>query len=428
MDNRKIAISIIVLLFFAGLASAFTYSSWVSRSFKIGDGYWINLNGQGIGNGSLQDVTCISGCTGFGNGTFDGANATNLNASNITTGTLADARLSAAAQNFNSTYTYLLTNDGTTTYAKNGRTNNIDYSGSSATVLQSVFTAMTSGGQVFIKSGNDYNLASTPELDTRSNIVITGDYPTLISSSGNVCIRLIDSNNVTISRLKFNGNAVADSGVQSFRSRDVLISENIFTNFIQSSINLQYLTTKNKRWVIEKNHVYNNTASAALGAIYGNTVENITVSQNHIQTTLNHSDGIYFLGALNIIVTDNQVYDITNYGIDIDQGLNVIISNNRVLTTVASSTGISLAASNNSIVMGNTITAPTGIATSAGAGEHNFYNLITINNVVSTTASMNTIGGGGTEGNNVIFGNVFKGGTNTINQYYNTTGQNYIFP
>jgi len=72
-------------------------------------------------------------------------------------------------------YSYIIFTDGTNYYAKNGRTGQIDFSGTDAgTVIQNVINAIRNGGTIYIKAGT-YPLKKPLDLTTTTGIKIVGD-------------------------------------------------------------------------------------------------------------------------------------------------------------------------------------------------------------------------------------------------------------
>ena len=70
-------------------------------------------------------------------------------------------------------YSYIIYTDGTTVYAKNGYTGQIDFKGSDASaVMQNVLNALTNGGKIFIKNG-DYIF--TKRVFGYRSVVIEGE-------------------------------------------------------------------------------------------------------------------------------------------------------------------------------------------------------------------------------------------------------------
>ncbi|MGC9203179.1 MAG: glycosyl hydrolase family 28-related protein, partial [Thermoproteota archaeon] len=71
-------------------------------------------------------------------------------------------------------YSYEIYTDGTTVYAKNGKTGQIEFSGTdAATVIQNAINALTDGGTVYLKKGL-YILSNTINI-TNHGIHLVGE-------------------------------------------------------------------------------------------------------------------------------------------------------------------------------------------------------------------------------------------------------------
>jgi len=90
MDKKTFILAALFILIIIPTALA-AYATFKHAAFAIGDGKDINLSGNAIGNGTIKNVYCSENCTGYFNST---SIATETNASNLTTGTIPNARVS----------------------------------------------------------------------------------------------------------------------------------------------------------------------------------------------------------------------------------------------------------------------------------------------------------------------------------------------
>jgi len=171
----------------------------------------------------------------------------------------AQTQILITPQSFTEPYNYIVFCDDTDsdgicdiTYAKNGRTGAIEFSGADAgAVIQLAINALLKGGDVFIKAGV-YNINSVIKL--RSDTQLIGEGGTLLSFNNvDTAILLDNVYNVLIEKLKLDGgwssqkaivvrncdgghNTVRDVWIDRFftairlEAIDKLVSHNVFEN------------------------------------------------------------------------------------------------------------------------------------------------------------------------------------------------------
>ena len=105
-----------------------------------------------------------NGGTGSNSATFSGANITSLNASNISTGTLANARTTASSSNGAST---IVARDASGNFTANTVTANVTGTATNASnLITTNFSIVESGGNLLIK----YGATSIMKIDSGGNV------------------------------------------------------------------------------------------------------------------------------------------------------------------------------------------------------------------------------------------------------------------
>jgi len=117
---------------------------------------------------------------------------------------------------FTETASYVIWTDGTTVYAKNGKTGAIEFSGSDASaVIQSAINALTNGGKILLKNGvyNVYASSPIPPIEPKDNVSIEGESRTktiikVVGGSGYVVRTTAKRTNIGIRNLMIDGNGM----------------------------------------------------------------------------------------------------------------------------------------------------------------------------------------------------------------------------
>jgi len=112
---------------------------------------------------------------------------------------------------------YIIFTDGTTYYAKNGVTGQIDFSGIVAsTVIQSTINqiGVLGGGNIFLKKGT-YTCSTTLNIANRDRITLLGEEGTIIRCTVTIdpLLHIATSTNITINGLTFQGTGAGSAMV-----------------------------------------------------------------------------------------------------------------------------------------------------------------------------------------------------------------------
>ena len=338
-------------------------------------------------------------------------------------------------------YSYVIWTDGTNYYAKNGKTGQIDFSGTDAsTVIQNAIDQLIgTGGRILLKSGV-YNITSTIKIG--SHITFEGEAIGYYSSPTPTILRLANganvpllvakgeaqngkSNYITIRNIWFSGNAqnqtTAVDMVDLSKGSSVLIDRCYFYGAKRTALIVIYA------WVI--NSIFSNIGSSAISAITDNYLANLNISGAVNDPTYTGNGAISLGSGYNIIV--NSAIYLTTYG----RGIygygsvgNIIVGN---MVHDNQRDGILLdKGSNNNIVIGNIVTdnSTYGQGVFSGITIHDSTRNIVIGNISINTKTSNLQKYGiyeyGTSDYNLIIGNYVKG--NYASQGISVSGKNTV--
>lgn len=253
--------------------------------------------------------------------------------------------------------------------ALNGITGAVDYSGSdAATVINAALSAMTSGGELFVKAGT-YDLSSSIYLHNRQNILITGEGgSTILSASGTyeAVIYLLGSSNSTIQNLTINGDQSSYDvkGISLAASDHITISNVTVQNCLEGGI-LSYQGGYEK--ILNSRSLGNGAAGSQAG--YGSGIDLDSSSFSLISGNVvasNYRIGIWATGTsattYGYLITNNTVYDNgasppTTAGIQVGTS-NGAVNNSTISNNIVEynqQVGIWLYKANGNLVTGNTI-------------------------------------------------------------------------
>lgn len=245
-----------------------------------------------------------------------------VDANKLITGTLSDARLSSTASNFNESYSYLVYTDGTATYAKNGSTGMVEYSGLSSTVINQ---AVTHSGKIVLTKGT-YEI-NTP-INLVSNLFLTGEgNATVLVAATNLNNNIIQSpgltgiSNVRISSFWIEGNSAGQTipaaGIwidanDETPNRDIII-DNIYVNdvyghgiVVKGTQNLKFHDITTEHNGVTGDSLYNNIY---LRRVYSSQIYNI-FSNNSVAGVGVRLSNISYNSMTNIISQNNPLYGI----------------------------------------------------------------------------------------------------------------------
>ena len=116
---------------------------------------------------------------------------------------------------------YIVYIDSGTTYARNGTTGAVDYSGTAQSVLQNVLNALTNGGSIFIRAGT-YGISSTITIPSTYNLTVEGEgSATIIVMTGNNPVFSSNAGTLwTVRRLQIQGGGSSNSNAHGFQLTD----------------------------------------------------------------------------------------------------------------------------------------------------------------------------------------------------------------
>jgi len=277
----------------------------------------------------------------------------------ILTAKLADGSITSPKMYYGilkAAFSFLIWKDGSTYYAKNGTTQEIQYSGTNATtVINNAISSIPTGGLVFLCDGT-YNIDGTINVVEKLNINIFGEsWETKINltqNSNTDMMKIVNSNFTTIKSLYLQGNRDSQTsgrGIVVNGSERVLIERCLFYEIKQTAIYISGTDTRsslqpwiNKNW-IEK--IGNSSSDHGIGIsdhasdahVTDNDVGRVTGSAIYItsggfQTISNTCwDSLYGLTAYLVIsggITENLFDGNEKDGINIDSCKNLLVVGN----------------------------------------------------------------------------------------------------
>lgn len=250
---------------------------------------------------------------------------------------------------------YIIVKDGSTYYAKNGTTGQIDYSGTdAATVIQNSINTLTGGGTISITTG-EYTISSSIVLTQNIDLIGVGrDYDrvnaTVLKLGNGVNDDLIkisyssggeDQGWNQISKLSLSGNSAqqtAGSGIYLKYARRVILEDLVIADFKQYAIEME---------VCEQIWINNNFLMGC--GIYGSFLNSAKITENEITAgTTNY--GIYTSGVSSgNLITGNDVYSCL-LGMFLYNGFTGgIITKNKVWSSEQHGIQLNVIATNNTI-------------------------------------------------------------------------------
>jgi len=241
---------------------------------------------------------------------LDGSNANSdidITPYNLTVNNISAFNLKSAAS-------YIIWTDGSTIYALNGTTGEIDYSGTDAvTVIQNAIDALPDGGKIIIRTGI-YEL--TNSIFAKSNIIIEGEgLKTIINTGSTVGITIQSGNeNIMIRDIKIIGdgsnNGIQLSGGDSNSYVANVTIENVYCENNEISLTIGSYASN----IYISNFIQDNTDNPNLST---SDVTGISISPNankiylsDIQLIGNSFCGLFMSGANDI--TANNIITINN--------------------------------------------------------------------------------------------------------------------
>ncbi|UCC58319.1 MAG: right-handed parallel beta-helix repeat-containing protein, partial [Candidatus Bathyarchaeum sp.] len=166
----------------------------------------------------------------------------------ILTAKLADGSITSPKMQYGmlkAAFSFLIWKNGSTYYARNGTTGEIQYSGTNATtVINNAISSIPTGGLVFLCDGT-YNIDGTINVVEKLNINIYGEsWETklnLTQNSNTDMMKIVNSNFTTIKSLYFQGNRdsqTSGKGIIVHNSERVLIERCLFYEIKETAIHI----------------------------------------------------------------------------------------------------------------------------------------------------------------------------------------------
>jgi hypothetical protein len=212
---------------------------------------------------------------------------------------------------FAETASYVIWTDGTYVYAKNGKTGQIDFSGSYAgTVIQSVINASTSGGKIFIKAGT---YSCSPIQILNSGIILQGE-------GNRTVLKALSTNTADLITVRANNVAIRDMRLEGLSGlKHKLIAG------LKSDLVLEYLD------------LYNPGMDAITLWGYPDYVENVKIKNCRFNAPNNY--GVFIAHGRNIEIANNLFVSVNYSAVGVSmQSADIYILNNEIV--YATDTGI----------------------------------------------------------------------------------------
>ena len=243
-------------------------------------------------------------------------------------------------------YSYIIYTDGTTIYAKNGATGQIDFSGTDAsTVIQKAINNMTNGGKLLIKAGL-YIISSMIYIN--KSIIFSGEgYNTILKNQDYTNMNaMIDvtAENVTIENLQIDGNKAKIAVDSSYKNVGISVDASnviIRNNYIHDTYLDGVAGSGISNIIVENNNIWNTGktgASFAGHAIYFSYIESSIIRNNILSPSTGESINILgtYRQAYNGHITRNNIIAeniIINKPILIVGAIGIIIENNLIINS-----------------------------------------------------------------------------------------------
>jgi len=338
-------------------------------------------------------------------------------------------------------FSFLIWRDGSTYYAKNGSTGEIQYFGTNATtVINNAISSIPAGGLVFLFDAT-YNIDGTINVVEKLNINIIGQsWETklnLTQNSNTDMMYIENSNYTTIKSIYFQGNRdsqTSGKGIFVHNSERILIERCQFYEIKQTAIHINgtYPMSSLQPWIVRNRiekignstsdygiwigdyasdaHVVDNDVGRVTGSAIYVTSSGVLIAANTLWDS-NYGLNVYSVtsGVITGNIMDNNGLD----GINIDSCQNLLITSNVAKLNSNnlwnSSSGIYLYNSSYTIITGNRAgsfgewkyeTQQYGIKE---YGANSDYNLITGNNVYGNLGEQDIYSTGP---NTVVSGNL----------------------
>lgn len=339
---------------------------------------------------------------------------------------------------------YIIFNEDGVVYARNGKTNQIDFSGTDAsTVIQSAINSLTNGGKIFIKRGTYMMTYKTVHDSERVCISLAGKNNIEIVGEGTgTVLKLSDNQNATIISLyngacfnkirniKFDGNKMNNQEIGSgmlypngvnirLYSNNNIVQECMFVNIKAHPI---LIITTSHRNLIVKNYFENNDwyDIATSGGSLGNIIsENVVSNSIGLESYLNS----------NTIFTENSLYNsprpdanTSAVGSIISDGVD-IIADNFIIDSQRCAIRTSMDSKAN-IIVGNNIINPCKANLDGDAGILVYgSNKLVSNNIVSGSLQRGIYVRGN---DNIIHGNFVTNSSRQNILVYNVKGNKVL--
>lgn len=235
----------------------------------------------------------------------------NATAANFEEFYLNDALISEDLFNYpEQVASYIIFKEGSTTYAKNGKTGSIDYSSSSSnTVIQNSIDALVEGGLIFLRTG-EYSDLSLVIGGNDFNIIISGGgFGTKLKGTNiyNAAIRMLNTRNITIRNLWMDD---VREGIHCENVSNILFENLKFRSSTYFSLDALYIQEGTN--VLITNCIIEGSVGR-----YG-----IHIWQNKALARDRWNDQIY--------IDKNKVFNATEYGISVVAGLRIHVTENTV--------------------------------------------------------------------------------------------------
>jgi hypothetical protein len=340
----------------------------------------------------------------------------------VVTTKLADGSVtSAKIENvtLKAAFSFLIWRDGSTYYAKNGSTGEIQYFGTNATtVINNAISSIPTGGLVFLCDGT-YNIDGTINVVEKLNINIIGEsWETKINltqNSNTDMMKITNSNYTTIKSLYFQGNRdsqTSGKGIVVHNSERVLIERCQFYEIKQTAIHIfgKPPMSSLQPWIVRNRIEKIGNSSSDHGILIGDYASDAHVIDNDVGWVTGSAiyvtsggfqiisntcwDSMYGLTAYLVIsggITANFIDGNEKDGINIDSCKNLLVVGNVAKLNSNnlwnSSSGIYLYNSSYTTITGNRAGSTDDYENETQQygikeyGVYSDYNLITGNNV-----------------------------------------------
>ncbi len=230
-------------------------------------------------------------------------------------------------------FSVLIWRDGSTYYAKNGSTGEIQYFGTNATtVINNAISSIPTGGLVFLCDAT-YNIDGTINVVEKLNIHVIGqswETKLNLTQNSNADMMYVENSNyTTIKSIYFQGNRdsqTSGKGLVVYNSERVLIERCQFYEIRQTAIHINgtYPMSSLQPWIVRNRIEKIGNSSSDYGIWIGDYASDAHVVDNDVGRV---TGGAIYVTSSGFLIAANTLWD-SNYGLNVYSVTSGVITGN----------------------------------------------------------------------------------------------------